>query len=273
MNPEISVVLVTFNRAAFLPRTLDGILNQTFENFELIICDDCSSDGTQTICEEYARRDLRIRYVRNSMNVGMPHNLNAGLRRAQCELVANLHDGDIYYPTLLEKWRRALLDYPTAAFVFNVYRHLSPDGTSGIVTSTYKPLITGHEFLEKVCFAFDELYGPVWGTVMGHKSVYEALEYFDPKYSFYADFDMWFRIAESHDIAFVPELLIDLPSKSVMPSLFDLGPLRTHALIFEVYWAARCRHFRGRPVKLTAELGKQIVDFGYSRARRILNRL
>jgi glycosyltransferase involved in cell wall biosynthesis len=273
LNPEVSVVLVTYNRAKFLPRTLDGILNQTFSNFELLICDDCSPDQTQAVCEEYAKRDSRIQYIRNPVNLGMPGNLNSGLKRARCELIANLHDGDIYYPALLEKWRDTLLKYPSAAFVFNIYRHLAPDGISGIFTNTFKPLISGREFLEDICFVDRELECPVWGTVMGRKSVYESLGYFDPSYSFWADFDMWFRIAESYDIAFVPELLIDLPSRAIMPHLFTHGAVTAHRMMFRAYWNARLRHYRGRPLKLTAQLGKQIFDFGYSRTRRVSKRL
>ena len=272
MRPDVSVVLVTYKRADFLPRTLDGILAQTYGNFELLICDDTSPDNTQEVCESYAKRDSRIRYIRNPTNLGMPGNLNSGLKRASCELVANLHDGDIYYPTLLEKWRAALLEYPSAAFVFNIYRHLAPDEKSGILTSTFPSLMAGDEFLETV-FTDRELECPVWGTVMGRSSIYKEMGYFDPQYSFWSDFDMWFRIAEKYDVAFVPELLIDLPSKTTMPHLFSKGAVNTHATLFRMYWAARKRHYRHRPAKLLPQLGKQIFDFGYSRTRRVMKRL
>ncbi len=273
MSPEVSVVLVTYNRCQFLSRTLDGILHQTFSNFELLICDDCSTDQTRVLCEEYATRDSRIQYIRNPVNLGMPGNLNAGIKRARCEFVANLHDGDIYYPTLLEKWRNALLDNPSAGFVFNIYRHLAPHGESGRYTRRFKSLISGREFLEDIAFADGDLGCPAWGTVMGRRSIYERLGYFDPRYSFWSDFDMWFRIAECHDVAFVPEHLIDLPSRIVMPHLFTPGALTTHATIFRAHWAARCRHYRTQPLNLTTQLAKQIVSFGNSRTRSVLRRL
>ena len=272
MNSDVSVVLVTYKRAEFLPRTLDGILNQTYRNFELLICDDCSPDNTQAVCEDYVKRDARIRYIRNPSNLGMPGNLNSGIKKANCELIANLHDGDIYYPTLLEKWRAALLEYPRAGFVFNIYRHLSPDGKSGQLTNSYPRLMTGDRFLSNA-FKDRELECPVWGTVMSRKSVYEKVGYFDPQYSFWSDFDMWFRIAEFYDVAFVPELLIDLPSKAVMPHLFAKGAVNTHATLFRMYWAARKRHFKNQPAKLLPQLAKQIFDFGYSRTRRVVKRL
>jgi glycosyltransferase involved in cell wall biosynthesis len=194
-------VLVTYNREKFLPRTLNCILDQTYTNFELLICDDSSTDNTETICREYARYDQRIRYHRNRANLGMPGNLNHGIRRARFEFVANLHDGDIYHPTLLEKWRDALIENPTAGFVFNIYRHLFPHGHSGALTSEFPSLLNGHHFLENVCFKDRELECPVWGTVMARRSVYEAVGHFDDTYTFWSDFDMWFRIAEQYDVA------------------------------------------------------------------------
>jgi hypothetical protein len=71
----------------------------------------------------------------------------------------------------------------------------------------------------------------------------------------------------------VPEALIELPSRTVMPHLFTGRALTTHTTIFRMYWAARCRHYRGRPVLLVFELAKQIVYFMYSRMRRVIQRL
>ena len=76
----VSVVLTTYNRASLVGKTIESILNQTFRDFELIVCDDCSSDSTEQVCAEYAGRDPRVRYIRNNKNVGMPKNLNTGIR-------------------------------------------------------------------------------------------------------------------------------------------------------------------------------------------------
>ncbi|HEY7212188.1 MAG TPA: glycosyltransferase family A protein [Bryobacteraceae bacterium] len=272
LEPDISVVLVTYNRARFLPRTLDSIHAQTFANYELLICDDCSTDSTREICRAYAARDSRIHYYRNKVNIRMPANLNAGLERARCELVANLHDGDIYHPTLLEKWHNALVAYPSAGFVFNKYRHLDDAGNAALVVNNFPELIPGHKFLE-YCFRGRDLESPVWGTVMARRSIYQKFDYFDTRYSFWADFDMWFRIAEEHDVAFVNESLIDLPSKKVMPHLFRLNAFEPHLQMFRAFWAARCRHYRGSRRQLTRELAKQTYDFAVSRAGRVAARL
>jgi glycosyltransferase involved in cell wall biosynthesis len=273
MKPDVSIVLVTYNRAEFLPRTLDCVLNQTYSNFELFICDDRSSDATPEVGRAYQAKDQRIRYVQNAVNLGMPGNLNAGLKRANGEFAAILHDGDIYDPTIIEKLRKALIEHPSAGFVFNMYRHLAPDGQSGLVTPVYPNFMRGKEFLEDLCFRDSELECPVWGTTMVRRRVVEELGYFDPKYGFWSDFDMWFRIAEKYDVAFVAEKLIDLPSRKAMPHLFDSRPLKAHSTIFRMYWAARRRHYRGKPGVLARELGKQTKDFAVTKTRRVLRRL
>jgi len=79
-KPSVSVVLVTYNRAALLDATIESLLNQTLSNFELIIADDASPDGTQQVCEKWALRDSRIRYHRRAQNVRMPQNLNLGIQ-------------------------------------------------------------------------------------------------------------------------------------------------------------------------------------------------
>jgi glycosyltransferase involved in cell wall biosynthesis len=273
MTPDVSIILVTYNRAKFLPRTLDGILNQTYHNFELWICDDRSPDNTAEVCQPYVEKDSRVHYVRNEKNLRMPGNLNAGIRRSNCDLVAVLHDGDIYQHTIIEKWRQALLNNPKAGFVFNVYRHLEPDGIHGNLTDVYPTSMTGRYFLEELVFADPEMECPVWGTVMARRKVLDEMGLFNEEYGFWSDMDMYFRIAERYDIAFVPEPLIDLPSRQVMPHLFSSGALLAHSMIFKMYWAARCRHYRGKPLELTSALAEQIWDSLYCKTRRVFRRL
>ena len=67
--PLISVCMPVYNTAQFLGAAIDGVLAQTYSYFELIICDNCSTDGSAGIAEEYAARDPRIRLVRNQWNI------------------------------------------------------------------------------------------------------------------------------------------------------------------------------------------------------------
>jgi glycosyltransferase involved in cell wall biosynthesis len=273
---DVSIVLVAYNRARFLPRTLDCLLQQSYPHFELLICDDASTDGTDEVCRTYAARDRRIRYIRNANNMGMPGNLNNGIRLARHDLIANLHDGDIYEPDLIESWRDALLKYPSAGFVFNQYVHLAPDG-KGATTGLFPEFMRGSEFLENYVFPDREVEFPVWGTVMGRRSIYMELGLFDPRFSFWSDADMWCRIAEHHDIAFVGKPLIRLPHRLTMPHVFSERMLTAHMNVFRVHWLARARHYRNQQWKKAAALAGMTARFvsirSFKLARRYLRKL
>lgn len=103
MHPMVSVVLLTYNRQSMLPRAVDSILNQTYQNFELIIIDDASTDNTSKILAEYAMKDKRIKIVRNQTNQGIVSNRNKGLELAKGAYIAWQDDDDISDPNRLEE--------------------------------------------------------------------------------------------------------------------------------------------------------------------------
>ena len=84
-KPRVSISLPVYNGAKYIGTSLDSLLGQTFGDFELIICDNNSSDETEGICREYAQRDGRIRYVRNPINLGGPRNFNRAFELATGE--------------------------------------------------------------------------------------------------------------------------------------------------------------------------------------------
>ena len=75
-TPTVSIGLPVYNGAQFLAHTLDSLLGQSFANFELIISDNASTDETEEICKVFAKRDPRIRYIRQPVNIGAPRNWN-----------------------------------------------------------------------------------------------------------------------------------------------------------------------------------------------------
>jgi glycosyltransferase involved in cell wall biosynthesis/SAM-dependent methyltransferase len=250
----VSVVLTTYNRAGLVGQTIESILNQTFRDFELIICDDCSPDSTESVCREYARRDPRVRYIRNETNLGMPGNLNAGILASSGIYIANLHDGDLYHPTLLEKWKNALDESPNAAFVFNRYRIVDAAGHEVTTFGEVFPRsFSGGRLIEEYFrrWRFDS---PVYGTVMARRSAYREAGFFDPRFRFIADVDMWLRLAEGHDVAYVPEPLIDIPARDVLPSNWDgWHSTSDHRMLRRIMWEARLRHCRN-PLRKALEV-------------------
>jgi glycosyltransferase involved in cell wall biosynthesis len=203
--PRASLCLLTYKRAQVLPRTLDSLLRQSHDDFELIINDDCSPDDTQAVCTEYARRDPRIRYCRNARNLRYAGNQNAALCRATTDYVAIVHDGDVYRSDLLERWTKALVDNPSAAVAFSAAERLDEEGRVTMVyRHPYAPLVPGRQLLDEM---FHSLASPIFGIVMVRRSHVRALNPFDPRLPVLADVDMWMRLLAKHDAAYVAEPL------------------------------------------------------------------
>lgn len=100
-TPAVSIGMPVYNGAQYIREALDSLLTQTFTDFELIISDNASSDATQVICEEYAQRDSRIRYVRQSENKGAAENFRFVLDCAQADLFMWAAYDDLWAPDYL----------------------------------------------------------------------------------------------------------------------------------------------------------------------------
>jgi glycosyltransferase involved in cell wall biosynthesis len=250
-TPLVSVVLVTYNRVNVLEDTLRSLLAQTLDDFELIVCDDASTDGTHVVMAEWAARDPRILYVRQPRNLKTAGNLRHGVALARAELVAVLHDSDVYDPRLLERWVAALGACPEAAFVFNAYSQLDADGRIEVTYQNhFDSCVPGRVLLERYYFRRWHFDSPVWGTVMFRKSKYLAVGGFDTRFPFVADVDLYLKLAETNCVAYLPDALIGLASRETVPRLFR-NPQRS---VRQAFREARVRHYRDRPLRLLAEM-------------------
>lgn len=126
--PLVSIGLPVYNVQRFLRRALDSLLNQTFTDFELIISDNASTDDTGSICEEYARRDPRIRYIRQNKNIGAPQNWNAVFEPARGEFFKWASGNDYCAVTYLERCLAALRDHPDAVLCYGRTALIDDDG-------------------------------------------------------------------------------------------------------------------------------------------------
>ena len=117
-QPCLSIGLPIYNGEQFLPETLDSILAQTFTDFELIICDNGSTDNTPKICQEYAERDRRIRYYWNEKNIGAAPNYNRVFELSKGKYFKwSAHD-DLIAPEFLEKCISLLEEKPEIVLCF-----------------------------------------------------------------------------------------------------------------------------------------------------------
>lgn len=126
----VSVVLPTFNGARFLAESLDSMLAQTYQTWELIIVDDASSDETPDIIARYMARDQRIRCVRHERNRRLPAALNTGFAAARGAYLTWTSDDNNYYPQALATMARVLDERSDADFVYASFDIVDANGAS-----------------------------------------------------------------------------------------------------------------------------------------------
>ncbi len=114
--PLVSVLLTAYNREQFLASAIESVLGQTYEDFELLIVDDCSTDRTLEIARAYERRDPRVRVVVNERNLGQFGNRNRAAELAQGSLLKYHDSDDLMYPHCLSVMVPMLLSEPRAGF-------------------------------------------------------------------------------------------------------------------------------------------------------------
>lgn len=112
-KPRVSIGLPVFDGEKYLEESLNSILAQTFEDFELIISDNASNDRTQEICRAYAARDRRIRYYRNGNNLGASKNFNRVFKLSRGEYFKWIAHDDVIAPDFLAKCVEALDQDPS----------------------------------------------------------------------------------------------------------------------------------------------------------------
>lgn len=124
-TPAISIVLCTYNRARLLPRAIGSVLAQTTADWQLVVVDDGSVDGTPALLKGYLRRDPRIVVVRQK-NRGLSAARNAGIRRATAPLVTFLDSDDAYEPDHLASRLRFLARHPELDMIYGGVRAVGP---------------------------------------------------------------------------------------------------------------------------------------------------
>lgn len=137
--PKVSIAMGIYNCAHTLAEAVDSILAQDFRDWELILCDDGSTDGTLAAAESHALRDPRIRVVRNPRNLGLNHSLNHCLRVARGEFYARMDGDDISMPDRLTKLLAAMDAHPDVALVSSWMTCFDERGDWGLVKTRPAP--------------------------------------------------------------------------------------------------------------------------------------
>lgn len=139
---RVSVIMGIYNCAATLPDAIDSLLNQTYMDWELIMCDDGSSDDTFAVAQSYAQKyPARISVIRNPSNRGLNYTLNRCLERAEGEYIARMDGDDLSLPQRFEKEVAFLDSHPEYAIVSTPMIYFDENGDWGQGTAIEIPQI------------------------------------------------------------------------------------------------------------------------------------
>lgn len=185
-NTKISVIMSVYNCEKTLEQAIDSILAQTYADWEFIICNDCSTDGTQQILDRYRERfPDRFILLHNEQNMRLAYSLNQCLNYASGEYVARMDGDDYCAPDRFEKQIHFLMEHPEFDLVGSSMRRFNEQG---LADSVRKP-----EHVDRYIMRNDVPFNHA--TIMTYRSVYEKLEgYVVAKRTNRAqDYDLWFR--------------------------------------------------------------------------------
>ncbi len=207
-SPKVSVCLDSYNYGRFLPEAIESVLGQSFQDFEIIISDDRSTDDSWAIAQRYAGKDSRIRVSQNAQNLGMVRNRNACLALARGEFVKTLHADDSLCSTdALQKMVAALESNRAISLVASARRIVDESGKPVDTWSSFeeqKRPIAGVTVINRCLFEQRNLIGGP-SAVMFRRAL--AARGFDEDFFVMADMEMWFHLLEQGCFYYLAEPL------------------------------------------------------------------
>src|SRR5215210_8394634 len=185
---KVSVVVPCYNQARFLGEAIQSVLSQGYTDFEIIVVDDGSKDGTEEVASGCAKEEPRVRLIRQE-NRGLAAARNRGLAEAGGEYVVFLDSDDRLVSEALQVGVRELEAHPGCAFVSGICRKIIADGS--IVPGWEQFRVRDDPYLELLRSC--PVYVP---AVMYRRSVFDAVGGFDTSYKAAEDYDLYYRILE-----------------------------------------------------------------------------
>jgi len=197
--PKVSVILPTYNRAYIIEKSIQSVLNQTYQDFEIIVIDDGSIDNTEEIIKELQEKDNRIRYLRLNINKGASHARNEGIKIAQGEYITFQDSDAEWMPEKLEKQIKAIennlkIIYTGLWRIEGGNKYYIPDKyISQKEGYIYKKLLKGG-FVDTV-------------SLMVNKECFKKVGVFDENLPLHQDWDLAIRLSKYYEFKLIDEPL------------------------------------------------------------------
>ena len=203
---KISVIISAYNHQKFVAKTIQSVLDQSFQDFEILITNDNSTDKTLDIIKSF--KDPRIKLFENNINLGMVINTNNMIKSALGEYIAIINSDDFWEPNKLEKQINFLQENSNYGACFTLANMV--DEQNNIIKDSKKNPFKFHDFSKEQFlnyFFFHDNF-LCYPSVLIKKSVIEEINFFNPSFLIRLDLDLWIRILfKGYEIKILPEIL------------------------------------------------------------------
>jgi glycosyl transferase family 2 len=250
--PQVSVCIPTYNYARFLAGAIESVLEQEFDDFELVVVDNASEDDTPSVVARYS--DPRLRAYRNEHNVGLFGNFARALELATGELVKFLAADDWLHPAYLREAVRLMSEHSTAAIVSGPGYYVDGEGrvygvgTTGLFDAG---LVPGNAALSAQA-SYLNVIGMPSNTLLRRAAV-DAVGGFEERFAPAADVHLWGKLLARHDLAWLSQPRCYLRIHPAKAHDYGLDPSESTFMA----WECLGREVGGR---ITPELVAQALD-------------
>jgi glycosyltransferase involved in cell wall biosynthesis len=276
--PKVSVCIPTYNRPHYLTYAVNSVLQQTYSDFELIICDDGSTDNTPEIVSQF--NDSRLRYLRHPQNIGRSKNMRSGFENSQGIYFIKFDDDDGLTPEFLAKTVPILEQNRDVDFVCTNHWVIAPNNQRIESATKENCARWGKDKLQEgvisdllvQTFQYQSLQV---GSTLFRRCCLEEVDYMRPEADGCEDFDLLVRLAMAGKIGyFLPELLMEYRFHGQqISSGQSLHFLRAKVFCLESYHFNNLELEKTRLIKLAGakrDLGLRLVEQGQSKEGRKL---
>ena len=191
MGNQVSIITPCYNSEKFLTQTIESVLSQTYQDWEMLIVDDCSTDSSAQIIEKYSKTDSRIKYLKTETRSGSPTQpRNIGIANAKGRYIAFLDSDDLWLPNKLKEQMKVFMSCNDASIVFSYYEKISEDGNRSNRIVKSPPSVTYS----------DLLYGNVIGCLTGVYDTHKVGKVY-MKDCGHEDYIMWLEVLRKGGLA------------------------------------------------------------------------
>lgn len=209
---KISIITTSYNYGQYISETIESVIAQTYQDWEMIIVDDGSSDNSVSLIQSYCQKDSRIKLFshENHVNKGLKETLRLGLKQAQNDWIVFLESDDSITPDYLEKKVAVIKKHPDVKFIINDVNLIGDDSAKQRLNRHFKiinkVLKNKHQPLDLSSCLMKRNYIVTFSTVMLNKGVLENVDFNSPVPPL-LDYYIWAQIANKYKFYYLDEKL------------------------------------------------------------------